>query len=577
MNGFYPVFTKENECQDCYKCIRHCPAKAIKLKNGSASVIPELCVACGRCVKVCPAGAKQIRSDVDRVKYLLEKGEKLILSLAPSWKSAFKNVSEAQMVSAMKKLGFFAVSETALGAQIVSAHVADAMKRAPSGIFLSTACPAAVEYIRKYIPEYSPLLTEMTSPVGAHAVFLKERYGSDVKVIFAGPCAAKKLEADDPGSGLEIALTFKRLNRWLTEEGIDLNGEAAAGAAFEPVGAEEGRLYAFEGGMVETVRSLQNDEKTVYLTVSGLNNMDRLLSGSVPQNTDVKLFIECLACEGGCVNGPGMPGRGDRLEDILRIARPGCMKSSENRKDTTEIRKQFTPEPIEKTDLTPEQVKAGLEAIGKRNPEDELNCGGCGYQTCRNFVAAVASGKAEKEMCVSYLKRLAQNKSNALIKYIPSAVVIVDKNLKVVECNKQFASLMDDEGTRLAYEASPGLEHADLRRLIPFSDLFEAALRSGEEVLRNNYVVQDKIFRISIFNVDPHRQVGAIITDMTKNELQREQIAQKARKVIEQNVFTVQKIANYLGEHMAETEILLREVAEGFEGDHKESSAHDDQ
>ena len=190
----------------------------------------------------------------------------------------------------------------------------------------------------------------MTSPVGAHAVFLKERYGSDVKVIFAGPCAAKKLEADDPDSGLEIALTFKRLNRWLTEEGIDLNGEAAAGAAFEPVGAEEGRLYAFEGGMVETVRSLQNDEKTVYLTVSGLNNMDRLLSGSVPQNTDVKLFIECLACEGGCVNGPGMPGRGDRLEDILRIARPGCMKSSENRKDTTEIRKQFTPEPIEKTD-----------------------------------------------------------------------------------------------------------------------------------------------------------------------------------------------------------------------------------
>ena len=106
MNGFYPVYTKENECQDCYKCIRHCPAKAIKLRNGSASVMPECCVACGRCVKVCPAGAKQIRSDADRVKYLLEKGERLVLSLAPSWKTAFKDVSEAQMVSALKKLGF---------------------------------------------------------------------------------------------------------------------------------------------------------------------------------------------------------------------------------------------------------------------------------------------------------------------------------------------------------------------------------------------------------------------------------------------------------------------------------------
>lgn len=576
MNGFYPVYTKENECQDCYKCIRHCPAKAIKLRNGSASVMPELCVACGRCVKVCPAGAKQIRSDADRVKYLLEKGERLVLSLAPSWKTAFKDVSEAQMVSALKKLGFFAVSETALGAQIVSSRIVSEMKEKESGIFLSTACPAAVGYIRKYIPDFACFLTEMTSPAGAHAVFLKEHYGDDVKVIFAGPCAAKKLEADDASTDLEIALTFKVLGQWLNDAGISLRDESAEGA-FEPVGAEEGRLYAFEGGMVETVRSAQNDEKTAYITVSGLNNIDRLLSGAVPNDSAVKLFIECLACEGGCINGPGMPVRGDRLEDILRIARPGCMKSSENRESRTEIAKQFPIEPVEEPELTPEQVKAGLEAIGKRNPEDELNCGGCGYQTCRNFVAAVASGKAEKEMCVSYLKRMAQNKSNALIKYIPAGVVIVDRNLKVVECNKQFASLMDDEGTRLAYEASPGLEHADLRRLVPFADLFEAALHSGEDVLRNNYVVQDKIFRISIFTVDPHRQVGAIITDMTKSELQREQIAQKARKVIEQNVFTVQKIANYLGEHMAETEILLREVAEGFQGENKENAAHDDQ
>ncbi len=563
MNHSFPVFTVENECHDCYKCIRHCPSKAIRIKDGSASVIPELCVACGECVKICPAGAKHIRNDVSRAKFVLKDKKKVIAALAPSWRSAFKNIQAGQIINALKKLGFHAVSEVALGAQAVSAATARFLETAPDGLYISSACPAAVEYIKKYIPEQTKRITEFLSPALTHSRMLKEYFGDDTVIVFFGPCAAKKQEADERPELMTLALTFDNLAGWLKAEHIELDAMTDSGF-FEPESAEEGKLYALEGGMLDTIRTASDNTRIHYLALSGLHNIERTLSGEVPENSGVKLFVECLACEGGCINGPGMPGHCSRIADIMNIA-ASCRDLLPNRREyDIDVEGKIVPEFIQRTEITERQIIAELAKVGKYTKADELNCGGCGYQTCRGFAKAVIAGKAEHSMCLSHLRKMAQNKSNALIKYIPAGVVIADKHLKVIECNVHFAGMFD-ESTELAFAARPGLQGAELRKIIKFDDLMEISLETGKDVIRNNYVHDDKIFNISIFTVEPHQIVGAIIQDVTVNEIHREQIANKAKAVIRNNVMTVQKIANYLGEHMAETESLLREVASGFD------------
>lgn len=566
MNHSYPVFTIDNECHDCYKCIRHCPAKAIRIKDGSASVIPELCVACGYCVKICPAGAKKIRNDLSRTRYLLTRKKRVYVSLAPSWRSNFTGLTPAQMATALHRLGFAGVSETALGAQAVSAATIQTMKNGKPGIYLSSACPAAVEFIRKYIPERAADIIPVLSPALTHAKILRELYGNDIGVVFIGPCAAKKQEADRHPELMDIALTFNTLESWFAQDNINpaLPADEDSTARFVPEEAEEGRIYAIEGGMADTVRD-PNADDCCYLTLSGLGNIDQILADDTPELCGKKVFIECLACDGGCINGPAMtPTNGSKLSDIIRIAASCPGHSSLTRPVSPVPQEQFHPTPIKEAQAGEAAIRAALAAVGKYSVADELNCGGCGYQTCRGFAQAVISGKAEASMCLSHLRRLAQKKSNALIKYIPAGVVIVDRKLNIIECNRHFAELFD-ESTVLAFEARPGLCGVDLKPIVPFIELFEACLNTANDINRENYLMGDRILDIDIFTVEPQQIVGAVIQDVTQAELHREQIANKAREVIQKNITTVQRIANYLGEHMAETEILLREVASGYE------------
>src|SRR5574344_507684 len=203
-----PVYTIENECQDCYKCVRHCPVKAIRIVNGKASVIPDACVACGECVKVCPAHAKKIRSDLSRLKELLASGAKLYASVAPSYAGYFKGVTIGQVSGALKRLGFAGVSETAHGAESVSAHVSRLLDQTDSPLVISSACPAAVDMVCKYLPAYAKYISPLPSPVRAHCVRLREKYGPDAKIVFFGPCAAKKNEADRYPDVLALACVF---------------------------------------------------------------------------------------------------------------------------------------------------------------------------------------------------------------------------------------------------------------------------------------------------------------------------------------------------------------------------------
>lgn len=562
MNQNFPIYTTANECQDCYKCVRHCHCKAIRIINARAAVIPELCVSCGECVKVCPAEAKKIRSDLSRAQHLIQSGAKVYASVAPSYVGYFKGISIGKLAGALKRLGFTGVSETALGAQLVSSQTAELLKKSGPGVYFSSACPASVDFIRKYYPQWTENILPVVSPVMAHCKLLKQVYGNDIKTIFIGPCAAKKNEADRNPDDLSLAITFAALESWLKSAGV--TWESVEETELVPSSAEEGRLYSLEGGMNETLRAPEVDARLV--AVSGLPNIARMIEKVNVEDvkkSSTKLFVEMLACDGGCVNGPVMEKDSSRVDVILETASHAPHRTSVGRDVPVDIQQYVYPDRQELPEPDEAAIKQALEKIGKFSAEDELNCGGCGYNSCREFARAMLDGKAETSMCLSYLRKISQKTSNALIRYIPVAVVITDQNLQVLECNRNFAELCGED-TLLAYDSCGNLNGAYLSSMIEFTDLFESVLANGGEIEKFNQVCGDKILNISVFAINEGQTVGAVLQDVTQNELKREQIAERAKEVIRKNVMTVQKIARYLGEHMADTEILLKEVAGSY-------------
>lgn len=565
----HPLFTIKNNCQDCYKCVRQCPVKAIKIEENSAQIVPELCVACGKCYRVCPVRAKQDRDDVTRAKNMLAAGEKVYISLAPSWVAEFDNVSKEQLLTAIERLGFAGVSETALGAEEVSAHLADFLADKKDGVYLSTACPAFVEYINKYMPDLTPHLTPVLSPLLSHCKMMRRQLGNEIKIVFVGPCIAKKFEADRNGDLLNLSISFRDLRRWFREAGINYhNIEAKPEIDFIYRLAEEGRYYPLEGGMIETIRPYGRTNHVYMMQLTGLENIQRELSDIRGTNPTTPVFIECLACDGGCVNGPctrnhksGFEKRARVLKDTVVSAELGKRRPQEN------IEFSYVQNPISKKEYSEEQIRRVLAMLGKYTIEDEINCNACGYDNCRNFAHAILDGKAEIDMCVSHIKQQAQRKANALLKCIPSSIVIVNSKLSIIEYNEQFVdAFWNDEEHADIYDKK-NLIGANLRDFISFTNLFSASLELGEDVKRENAHHHDKVYDVMVFNIEQKQVVGGVIEDVTNVEIKREKIAEKAKEVIDKNLATVQQIACTLGEHMAETEVLLRSIAKDYAAD----------
>ncbi len=564
MNHRYPIFTADAECQDCFKCVRHCPVKAIKVVSGHASVISELCVACGKCVEVCPVHAKKIRDDLRQVLDLLQGDDPVYVSLAPSWGSEFKGLPAPKLIAALRKLGFAGVSETALGAQIVSDNLAEDLRDLHNGVMISSACPVVVDFICKYLPEFAPSITPVLSPALSHARMLRDTFGEKIKIVFIGPCIAKKNEADRHPDLISVAILFPTLRQWFKELKIDpWQLEPGEEDHFVPESSKEGALYPIEGGMNETLRAHPGCEHVNYTVISGIDALRQALEGLHPGDIREPVFLEALACVGGCVHGPGTEHCSPGLLERLRIIRNTDFQKEIPQRDLPEISESYKIAPVLEPDLSLRDIKQALLTIGKSRPEDELNCGGCGYSTCQNFAKALLVGKAEPNMCVSYLRNLAQKKSNAILRCVPAAVVIVNSNLQLIECNRRFAELCGETAVEI-YDVTPGMPNAYLDRLIPFADLFEEVISSGKELSRDSLKFEQKLLSINIFNIEPKQVIGAILFDVTQTEFTREQIAEQARKVINKNLATVQDIACKLGEHMAETEILLRSIAENY-------------
>lgn len=560
----FPIFTVENDCQDCYKCIRACPVKAIQIENGHAQVLSELCVLCGQCVEVCPVGAKKVREDLGHVKKLIASGIPVYASLAPSWVGEFPQASVSEIVGALKKLGFTGVGETALGAQEVTARLSRSLAEGKLGLYLSTACPSAVKFVQKYYPHLASCLTSVVSPLLAHCRLLRAAADGPLAVVFFGPCIAKKWESDCHSDELAAALTFEDLRVWLDEAGIDLADVVSEGESFFPEAAEEGTHYPIEGGMVRTIQETGSVSQTAFVTLSGLDNIRQGLEGLDPDRLDRSLFVECLACPGGCINGPVSHRERSALErwlDVENFAPRGSAEGIRSRQ--VSVDQDYKAETLWEWEVAEKEVCQALRSVGKNCPEDEMNCGGCGYETCREFARALVRGRAEATMCVSYMRKKAQKKANALLRSMPSGVVIVDQEMKIVECNERFARLFGEDTLQI-YNALPGMKGCLLSRIVPFHHLFQGVFETDQDVHYDHFRHGNMLFEITVFSIEPHQTVGAVILDVTRREVRRDQIAQRAHEVIEKNLATVQDIACKLGEHMADTEILLRSIAEGY-------------
>ena len=572
MEKQYPVYTLKNECNDCYKCIRGCHIKAIRIQGGSASVINEKCIACGHCVTICPAGAKKVRNDIDVVKALLLTGKKIYVSLAPSWAGVY-NISKEKMIAILKKLGFSGVSETALGAQEVSIQTAKQLNNSEKGLFISSACPVIDDYIRLYKPDFAKCITPIASPALTHCRLLKDTLGDDIKIVFIGPCIAKKNEADNNPDLMSAALTFDELNYWIKEEFIDIeNIESDEDCKFIPESSYEGALYPLEGGMNETIKRVGIDKNDVtFIAVSSLEDFDKSLQNINPDKIENKIFVEALACSGGCINGPCLSSEKSRILITSDIYANTQYRDNVPKEPRAVVPVEYTSNPVERVEYSIEQISKALKKISKHSEDDELNCSGCGYASCREFVNALIAGDAEPSQCVSYMRKIAVRKAAAMLRCMPSAVVIVDSNMEIVEANDSFEHMFLSEDMYEVFASrQDGLTGAAIDRIVSFSELFKSALDTGKDIHQEHYAIDDKLYDISIFTIEDNELVGAVISDVTKSEMDRSKIAQKAREVITKNIATVQEIASLLGEHMVETELLLNSIAEGYDNNSNE-------
>ena len=562
----FPVYTKRNKCADCYRCIRSCPVKSIRIVDDAAQVIGEKCISCGKCVTVCPTNAMTIRNDTGEVLKLV-KTKKVYVSLAPSWVAFFSKITRSQMIYALKLLGFYDVSETALGAEAVSQALAKTISEDDGQkLYISSCCPSVVNYIRDYMPEYSEYITKLASPALTHSKMLRNIYGDDIGVVFIGPCISKKNESDSNKNLIDFALTFENLVEMLKEIRVDLRNfsKDVPAVDFVPNNSNEGTLYAIEGGMNKTLKYSNISKDVIMLSVSGINKLKNILKGFNPKNLDKPVFLEALSCDSGCINGPAYvknPG----IESNVSVMEYANIREIKTREPSLKLDMDYTTGKTLHRGPAAKDITNAMASIGKYTIEDELNCAGCGYNSCYEFSTALTEGDAETSMCVSYMKKKATEKVNAVLRSMPSGVVIIDSSLKIVEVNVSFHNMFKHLLSKTLENDEEAMIGFNVTKFLPCKDLFLGAINSKADVVKDRYPIGNNFYSLTMFSID--RLLGIIAENVTDNTLKEEEISKKAKEVIKKNIATVQEIASLLGEHVADTEVILSSLTPRYRED----------
>ena len=554
MNKFLQL--KKSNCKNCYKCIRNCPVKSIKFADGQANIIPDECILCGRCFVNCPQDAKQIRDDVPRVKEMIASGKKVIASVAPSFIAEFPLMDFAAMKSALLKLGFADAQETAIGATIVKTEYEKMIASGKHDVIISSCCHSVNALIQKYYPSVLPYLADVLSPMLAHCRVIKQE-NPGACAVFIGPCISKKEEAELYGE-CDVALTYEELEAWMNEAGV-----VPAGDSTEPDEGKRGRFFPIKGGIIKSMHT-ENTGFT-YLAVDGVQNCIAAIK-EIESGALKNCFIEMNACEGACINGPAISHHHKPLlsgevkvvafagDDEFRVAMP--IDTFKN------IPYIGTHEKIPGEAA----IKEILAKMGKTSPEQELNCGSCGYPTCREKAIAVYQGKADLSMCLPFLKEKAETFSGYVINNTPNAIFVLDENLCVQQINKAGCALFN-------LKTPSDILGSPIVRLLNPAD-YLGVMTSGVPIKeKKHYLAEYKKYVAETIVYDhEYHIVFSIMRDITSEEERQSERSELCNKtvaitneVIEKQMRVVQEIASLLGETTAETKIALTQLKDALQ------------
>lgn len=549
---------KKSNCKNCYKCIRHCPVKSIRFSGNQAYIIGNECIMCGQCFVVCPQDAKQIVDETEKVKVLLQSDDPVIVSLAPSFIANYEGVGIESMRKALKKLGFFDAEETAIGATIVKKEYEHMINEENRDIIITSCCHSVNLLIQKYFPAELPYLADVLSPMQAHCRDIKRRY-PDAKTVFIGPCVAKKDEAQYYEGIVDAVLTFDELTAWLKAENIELESNTS-----EKDENSRARFFPTTGGILKTFTE-ENPHYT-YLAIDGTENCIAALR-DIENGNIHRCVIEMSACVGSCIGGPVMEKfHRSPIKDYAAVARSAGEKDfAVAQPDPIELRKIFTAIGRKNPQPSEEEIREALRQMGKTKPSDELNCGSCGYNTCREKAIAICQGKAEISMCLPYLKDKAENFSDTIVRNTPNGLIVLNEKLEVQQINRAALKILN---LRLASDI---LGDQVVRVMEPGD--FVSVLSKGSAIHNKRvYLAEyEKYVDETIVYDNEYRLLICILRDVTEEETQREkkesisrQTVEIADRVVDKQMRIVQEIASLLGETAAETKIALSKLKESI-------------
>ncbi|MGI6620026.1 MAG: [Fe-Fe] hydrogenase large subunit C-terminal domain-containing protein [Bacillota bacterium] len=579
------------KCKDCYRCLRECPVKAIKVVKEDNSpemhveIIEDRCILDGKCIRVCPQNAKQPRSGVRAVKTMLSRGYKVAATVAPSFAALLPLDDPLKLPTILRKLGFATVSETAYGAEMVARAQRRLLEDGKRPL-ITSPCPAVVNLVERHYPEAIPYLTPLVSPAVAHARYLKS-LDPDLKVVFIGPCVAKKEECTRPDAALsvDVALTFLELWSWIEEEDIDVASLEASD--FDPPYPDLGRLFPTEGGILRAAGFTGSVSSPKVISASGIEHCIEMITYVTSGQASVDL-VDLMSCSGGCLGGPGAASelniyaRRQKLLEYWESRRPdrrGDRKQAEPESATpkgapadhavpeSQLMRTYRDKTQKPIEVPEEAIREMLAATGKYTPEDELNCGACGYHSCRDKAIACYMGFADPVMCIPYMRQRAESMANLIVSAIPSAIFVVSRDDRILEVNRLAQVLAKQPLHNLIGES---IEHilptevsAQLHRMIDDEDVFRGLME-----------FDGKWFDLTIFS-EPTQQVKVIIlTDKSKEIQDRERLSQlrsetlgRVEQVILKQMEVAQKVAGLLGETTAETKGTLSQLVKILKGE----------
>ncbi|MEE0761694.1 MAG: [Fe-Fe] hydrogenase large subunit C-terminal domain-containing protein [Acutalibacteraceae bacterium] len=547
---------KPSNCRNCYKCIRHCPVKSIRFENNQAHIVHDECILCGECFVVCPQNAKEIRNDVDKVKEVIKSGRPVYASVAPSFVGNYDGANITMFANALKKLGFTDAEETALGANIVKNEYERMIERNDSNVIISSCCHSINTLIQKYYPAALPFLAHVMSPMQAHCKEIKKAH-PDAFTVFIGPCISKKDEADKYPEFVDAVLTFEELTGWFNEKEVKIEyceDQSPKGRS---------RLFPTTGGILRSMK--RNHDICTYISVDGVENCKNAIQDIIDGKVN-RCFIEMSACVGSCIGGPAMDKRKSPIGDFMRVDEyAGNDDFVMDIPASEELTKEMKYIGINRQKPGSKAIEEILKKMGKNSPADELNCGSCGYETCRDKAMAVYFGKSDINMCMPYLIEKAESFSDTIIKNTPNAIFVLNESLEIQQMNKTAREMFNIKNIHDVLN-EPVVRILDP---LPFVNVLNDGVNIRDKKIYlaeyNKYVEQtiilDRSYHIMI----------CFMRDVTEEELQKNKketmsknTVDIADKVIEKQMRVVQEIASLLGETTAETKIALTKLKESL-------------